>query len=537
MEKISIYRLRKGSVILLGVYTLAYYVLVNRFFNSQTYLSQVLSDIFALVGEIAAIIIMILGIRWQAKINKIEWAMFLMGVVMNTVGDFTWYIYEITLKTVVPFPSLCDVFYLCGSIFYLLALMFYIKNEKLFDTVRTGFDILITMAVSTTIIFNYVMIPIWNDNTMSLLQKSASLAYPIFDLGYLGGIFSLFFLCAPKPKLNRSNLIISTAFIIWFLADIFYAMKANSTYVSGGYIDPLWPVGCWVLALASLHSPYGEKKYEEENLSSESKTRLSEYIRFLFPYLSVAVVVMLVSYQYILKDPLIAGTAITFLLIMVRQILSLLENKRLIRIIKKSNQLLENSKSELEERNLMLLELNTLKEREANTDFLTGMFNRRYINEVFQNIKNKNLDCETIELSVLLIDIDHYKHINDQWGHEIGDMVLQKIASMIKSAIRSNDIAGRFGGDEFIVILPDTNLKTAEFIATRLRQRAVVEEFFENDPLLKITLSIGCVSWKGSSSDYDMNEIVISADRALYKAKEDGRNQLKSEDLTADMIV
>jgi len=535
MGRISISRMRKISVITLGVYILVYYVLIGIFSSLQIDLSQALSDIFSLIGEGAAIMIIVFGFRWQKKENRIEWLMFSLGIGMNAIGDFIWSIYEIPLKLEVPFPSVCDVFYLCGSLFYLLALVFYIRSEKLFDVVRTGFDILITMVVSTTIIFNYVMLPIWNDNTMTFLQKSTSLAYPIFDLGYLGGIFSIFFFCAPKSKLNRSNLLISTAFLIWLLADMFYAVQASSTYVSGGFIDPLWPIGCWVLAFASLHLPYSEKENTEQNVHKNKKHMLREYIRFLFPYFSVGTIVMLVSYQYILKDPLIAGTSMTVLLIMVRQIFTLFENKRLIHIIQKSNKLLEDSKSQLEEQNIMLQKLNSLKEREANTDFLTGMFNRRYVNEALHLLPKKYLDNGTMELSVLLIDIDHYKNINDQWGHEVGDIVLQKIAYLIKSSIRSIDIAGRFGGDEFIVILPNTNLKTAKFVADRLRQRTVVEEFLVNEVLLKVTLSIGCVRWRGTPREYDMSAIVVAADKALYQAKEGGRNQCKTEDLTANL--
>lgn len=313
-----------------------------------------------------------------------------------------------------------------------------------------------------------------------------------------------------------------------------YAIQSGVTYVTGGFLDPLWPVGCWVLALASFHSPYSEKEITEQSDSSRRKQLLWKYIRFLIPYLSVAIIITLVSYKYIFKDPLITGSVITVLLIMIRQIFSLMENKRLIRIIQNSNKMLEESKSELEERNIMLQELNSLKEHEANTDFLTGMFNRRYINEILKSLPNKNKDNDEMELSVLLIDIDHYKQINDQWGHDIGDNVLQKISYLIKSSIRNADIAGRYGGDEFIVILPNANLRTAEFVANRLKHRTVVEEFLVNDVLLKITLSIGCVSWKGMPKEYDTNAIVAAADKELYMAKEGGRNQYRAVELSAD---
>lgn len=529
MGKVSISNIRKVAVISLGVYILAYYIIIYMFSNTQPGLSQSLSDIFTLIGEGVSITIIALGLCWQEERSKAEWRMFLLGVLLNFISDFIWSIYEIPLRREVPFPSICDVFYLCSSVCYLFALIFYIRHEKLFDIVRTGFDILITMVVGTTLIFKYIMLPIWNDETITLLQKSISLAYPVLDLGYLGGVFSLFFFCTPKSKLNHSNLLTSAAFIIWFIADQFYAELSAHTYVSGGFIDPLWPIGCWILALASLYPHYninGDRK--NQNAIINRKQLFLEYVRFLFPYFSVSIIVILVNYQCIFKDPMVTGTVLTILLIMIRQIFSLLENKRLISMIQKTNQLLEESKAELEERNIKLKQLNNLKEYEANTDFLTGLFNRRYVNETLWSLSKKKADYEIIELSILLIDIDHYKHINDGWGHEVGDIVLHNIAELIKNSIRSEDIAGRYGGDEFIVILLNTDLQSAKFIAERLIQKTSAEKFADSVEDLKVTLSIGCVRWNGFVKDYNMNTIIAAADKELYKAKESGRNRCKA---------
>lgn len=171
MERITKTRVRKIAVITLGIYILAYYITIGMFFGRQADLSQITSDILSLVGEGAAVLVIAIGLRWQKEKDKIVWIMFLLGIGMNAIGDFIWTMYEIPFKLQVPFPSVCDVFYLLGSVFYLIAIMLYIRNEKIFDVVRTGFDILITMVVSTTIIFNYVMLPIWNDNTLTSLQK------------------------------------------------------------------------------------------------------------------------------------------------------------------------------------------------------------------------------------------------------------------------------------------------------------------------------------------------------------------------------
>ncbi|MCX7614811.1 MAG: GGDEF domain-containing protein [Clostridiales bacterium] len=529
MRKYSILSIRKVAAVSLAFYILTYYVLIVLF--SGRYIAFLLSDFMGMFGEVVSILIICLGLRWQKTWHKAEWKIFALGVMMIFIGDFIWSIYEMPLKQEVPFPSVCDIFYLCGSVCFIFALIFYIRREKLFDIVRTGFDILITMVVSGTIIFKYILLPIWSDGTITFLQKSISLAYPIFDLGFLGGIFSLFFFCASKSKLNRSNLLISTAFLIMFFADQMFAILSNFTYVSGGFLDPLWPIGCWVLSLGSLYPPFREISDDRKKIIEKSKKQrlLIEYLGFLFPYISVIIIVILLSYKYISKDPLVTGTVITVLLIMVRQIFSLLENKRLIRLIETSNQMLEESNADLEEQNTKLQELNYIKEYEANTDFLTGIFNRRYIDEILQSSLKEKANNEKMEISILLIDIDHFKQINDQWGHKVGDSVLKQIAFLIKNSIRSVDIAGRFGGDEFIIILPNTDLRHAKYIADRLRKKAFQTEFMEYDIDLKVTLSIGCTQWKGVPNEYDIKAMIAAADKALYRAKESGRNQCKAE--------
>lgn len=531
MVKHSICGVRKAGFSILGAYILTYYIIMGIFSGCQ--INVLASDLLSLVGDGTAIIIIAFGIRWQAESSNKEWLMFFFGIGLNLIGDFIWSIYEILLRQEVPFPSICDAFYLCGSACYLIALIFSILREKVLDAIRTGFDVAIIMVASTTIIIKFIMLPIWNDHSLTFLQKSISLAYPIFDLGYLGGVISLLFCCSSKAEFNLSNLLINAAFLIWFFADMLYTILSSNTYVSGGFLDPLWPIGCWILALGSLYPTYRRKENVEQNVIKKRQF-LWIYLRLLLPYLSGSMIVILISYQYIFKDPLVAGAVITVLLIMVRQILTLVENKRLVFMIQKSNLLLEKSKVILEEQNIELQQLNHLKEHEANTDFLTSMFNRRYLYKTLRSLSEQYADNEKMELCVLLIDIDHYKQINDQLGHETGDVVLQKIAHLIKKNIQSTDIAGRFGGDEFIIILPNANLNSGKSLAEKLIIMTSSKEFLVNEAVLKVTLSIGCVRWKGSLEEYNMQAIIAAADKALYKAKANGRNQYIIEEFEAN---
>jgi two-component system cell cycle response regulator len=163
-------------------------------------------------------------------------------------------------------------------------------------------------------------------------------------------------------------------------------------------------------------------------------------------------------------------------------------------------------------------------EKLANFDSLTGLYNRRAILDKLNELINlANRYKEDFSLSML--DIDHFKKVNDRYGHLTGDEVLEKIAVLIRRNIRETDIVGRYGGEEFIIILPKTNLSSAWVVAERLR--TIIEKTEMKDSAgnaFTITVSQGLVGWE---RDEDAASLISRADEALYKAKEKGRNRVQ----------
>ena len=169
--------------------------------------------------------------------------------------------------------------------------------------------------------------------------------------------------------------------------------------------------------------------------------------------------------------------------------------------------------------------------RLSNIDRLTDLPNRRAFDERFEALWTQGLRSRT-QLSVILIDIDHFKVVNDVYGHLYGDEVLRRVASLLLKSLRVHiDLAARFGGEEFVVLLPDTGQKMALEVAERIRQmieRAGTPPLEHGDsaPLLKVTASCGvsaCVPDRGLRQE----KLLKHADRALYKAKEEGRNRVE----------
>jgi diguanylate cyclase (GGDEF)-like protein len=154
------------------------------------------------------------------------------------------------------------------------------------------------------------------------------------------------------------------------------------------------------------------------------------------------------------------------------------------------------------------------------TDSLTGLLNRRYIEErMAEEVKRSNR--HGFPMSFMMLDVDDFKAYNDQFGHPAGDEALKLVAHVIRETLRSADVAARFGGEEFSILLPQTTGEEAATIAERIRHN--VEQ--TNFPHRRVTLSIGVASCSAELCS-SMN-IVSAADKALYEAKRAGRNQVK----------
>ena len=160
----------------------------------------------------------------------------------------------------------------------------------------------------------------------------------------------------------------------------------------------------------------------------------------------------------------------------------------------------------------------------SRVDGLTGLYNRRYWQERFDEMHKLCVRREKPS-TALMLDIDHFKRINDTYGHQAGDKVIKMLAALIKRCVRETDLAGRYGGEEFAIILNDSSVEDAKIVAERIRQlaqRLVVEHEGES---ISFTVSLGLAQF---SPDFKGAMAWLEcADQALYEAKENGRNQYR----------
>ncbi len=174
----------------------------------------------------------------------------------------------------------------------------------------------------------------------------------------------------------------------------------------------------------------------------------------------------------------------------------------------------------------LLLRINSIEQEMRNLatyDVLTGVYNR----STFFNIANTLLNLmkrEKLDLTILFIDIDHFKNINDSYGHDIGDAVLKEFGSYLIKKIRNSDVVGRIGGEEFLIVLPKTNSTNGQKIAETIRQGLIDNEMaYTGNSSIRITISIGISSFN-AMNESNIDQLVKNADSALYEAKRNGRN-------------
>jgi diguanylate cyclase (GGDEF)-like protein len=180
--------------------------------------------------------------------------------------------------------------------------------------------------------------------------------------------------------------------------------------------------------------------------------------------------------------------------------------------------------AKIHERTHELAEANTRLAQLAVTDGLTGLYNHRHFHERL-TLEVERSQRSGLPLSLLMLDVDHFKQFNDTFGHPAGDEVLRQLARVLADTRRANDVVARYGGEEFAVILVDTPKFTAAKVAERVRERINTHDFSEAAPRAgKLSASIGVATFPDDGADAET--LVRSADTALYAAKRAGRNRV-----------
>ena len=199
------------------------------------------------------------------------------------------------------------------------------------------------------------------------------------------------------------------------------------------------------------------------------------------------------------------------------------EKDTIVHELTESKKMLEKYSTNLEE---MVEQRTEILKWLSITDPLTGLYNRRYFIEQIE-LEFKRSKRYSRDLSLLMLDIDHFKLVNDNYGHQIGDIVLRKISSVIINLLRDSDLAFRYGGEEFMIILPETKSEDAINVAERMKQEIMNTQHNYASIIFTVTASFGIVSIKDMIDKFEtIDDIIKKVDDNLYKAKNSGRNTI-----------
>jgi diguanylate cyclase (GGDEF)-like protein len=368
---------------------------------------------------------------------------------------------------------------------------------------RLGLDIAIVVVVGAMVVWWVSLREIVVDGAGSAVELGTSVAYPLGDLFLVAALGFALVRWSP-PALRRSLALILAGLSMFILADIVYSHALlTGGYVAGGPIDTLWIVALALFAIAgAVQRPVAAGSAEAEVPAREA----AEGRASVLPAAGLAVgfAVLLASEWEggLVRDmSLIVTGAVLAGLIAVRQFVT---QQQLIRL-----------QRELRFAHDELVEL-------ASRDVLTGAANRRAIEETL-GLEVARARRHQRHVSVLFLDVDHFKSINDDFGHKAGDRVLVDVAAVIGNCLRPTDIVGRWGGEEFVIVLPETDSAEAAAIGERIRARFEYRSFLGDDGRL-LTCSIGVATYPAQAIDADT--LIDLADNAMYQAKRLGRNRV-----------
>ena len=469
------------------------------------------SDTAYLVPPAAATILLLLA-AWRSveRQTRLAWVLLAGCIFLWTVGETVWSVYEIGLDMEVPFPSVADVAYLAAYPFAFAGLLLFPRAPAAgLPRLKLTLDALIAMVVVATFSCCFVIVElIASSSGESLLADAVNVAYPIADLGLILAVLVL--MAQPGPRyLNLPLALLAAGLVANAVADSVFIYAVDVTgYASGDFLDIGWVVGYGLIAYAALAAcVLGKPATDESSPLGQGTSPL----RSLIPYASAVPLAALLigsqiadesaSFRYLAAG----GSTLALSLIVARQMLSIWENAALNRALG----------ARADELQALLRETRQIARR----DQLTGLANRLALMEDIEaEIGRARRYGHHVGLA--LLDVDGFKKFNDTFGHVKGDRLLKTIAQVMQLAVRETDRLYRYGGDEFILVMPETETYDGASVIERL-QRAVTKTASavsgKNAPPFAVSVSAGMASFPTDGSDVD--DLIRTADRGLYAAK------------------
>lgn len=448
-----------------------------------------------------------------------------LGIAIYGLGQVFWLCSLLVTGRVPPYPDPSDctnfAMYPCyiGAILLLPA-----PTLSRLARVRILLDGLLMLVAVATLYYYFVLAPLLVHGHGTFTEKLVSGIFMSLDLVLMFCLL-LIVLRSGAHLLRPALILLGSAILVLFFIHIFltYEMLYQG-YNNFSKVDISWPlVGIFIVGAArTITNIYQRSEEVTQMPRSQATTEVafpSQPWKAASPSLLVLMVSLLILAIWLgsgaesfpgQRAIVYIGGFMVLILLILRQLLTLYEVNRLQR--------------QLQVKNRSLSLLNSRLEAQATTDALTGLLNHRMVvnklDAVLQQARGTYGTC-----SVIFLDIDKFKDINDDYGHLVGDTVLTTFSAVVSSGLRPGDVVGRWGGEEFVAILPETEPLEALNLAESLRKR-VAQHTLAGNGAIHLTCSLGVASYPQDARDRE--GLITQADRAMYAAKQLGRNQTRT---------
>ena len=477
------------------------------------YLSNVAYNVPILV---AVVLCVRAAVRTSGR-RRPFWALIALFSVLWLCGELAWAWYELVLRTEVPFPALPDVFYIVSYLPCLTGLVLVFRGAGILRQWRALLDASIITLVVGTVGWQLLVGPRLSSG-ITAASVVASLP-PLLDLATVVVIGTLGF--AAHRRLPGPLLTVMLAFCAFAVSDGVYTYLELAD--SRGYpklLDLGWQAAAVLIAVGAALDGTGPAPGRDSD-QRDGDQRESDQRDSGLPLVLVGVGITLAAMVLDTTDHQIQLwtrwlAVYVVLAVIVRLLLTSGDKDRVSRQL---------AGALAEQRRL------------AVTDGLTGLYNRRFVEEMLQ-LETARALRNGGRLGVMVIDVDHFKAVNDSYGHQAGDEVLHSIAERLGGVVRRTDVVGRYGGEEFVVIVPDTDAEAPAELAERCRRVIAGRPFpLPDGPPVAISVSVGVAVLPEHAST--ARELVRTADRALYLAKSAGRDrvQVGADDVAAVAVA
>lgn len=420
------------------------------------------------------------------------WLIISAAFLLYWMGDVVWTIEE-NVGTA-PFPGFADIAYVLFYPMLLWGVLAFPQGPRSgTDRTKLWLDTGTVVVGAGMILWYFALGPIARDSGSNLLESAVSLAYPVGDLVIIFAVTRI--LLGQPPRGSGHALgILAAGLGLFVVADVAFAyFSLNESYEGGDWPDALWMAAQVLFVVSAQYQHWYASRADRRTFVPTVRVRSfspAPYLAIFASFMLLAVVGWNRAAYPV--GALMIGALLITTFVVARQIAALRENLRLV--------------EELHHR--------------ASTDSLTGLQSRR---RFFELADREFYLAQRYErpLAAMMVDVDHFKTINDSFGHAAGDTVLQTVASRCAEGLRAGDLIGRYGGDEMVILLPDTDIDAAMNVAARIRGDGDGLVIHTDHGPVRVTLSMGVAS---SRDCEDLPQLLHRADIALYEAKQAGRN-------------